>query len=106
MTGEADFERGRRDGVSRVERLLDAEGEGESCFSGIVSLCYDGPMLEPYEIRIRKEMLKSATSRMTVFPDGSKEDAQEFESEIILSVAVYIEETPGQGAAFERVTSP
>jgi hypothetical protein len=38
----------------------------------MTSLCCDDSMLESYGIRIRKDALTFAASRMTVFPDGSK----------------------------------
>ncbi len=46
------------------------------------------------------------TLARTYFDLLEAELGPELRSENILSVAVYIEETPGQGAAFERVTAP
>jgi 6-pyruvoyltetrahydropterin/6-carboxytetrahydropterin synthase len=56
-------------------------------------------------VRLETDNISCETLARTYFDLLEAELGTELHADNILSVAVYIEETPGQGAAFERVTS-
>ena len=57
-------------------------------------------------VRLDTDNISCETLARTYFDLLEAELGTELHADNILSVAVYIEETPGQGAAFERVMSP
>jgi 6-pyruvoyltetrahydropterin/6-carboxytetrahydropterin synthase len=57
-------------------------------------------------VRLDTDNISCETLARTYFDLLEAELGPELHADNILSVAVYIEETPGQGAAFERVMSP
>ena len=57
-------------------------------------------------VRLDTDNISCETLARTYFDLLEAELGPELHADNILSVGVYIEETPGQGAAFERITAP